>query len=76
MAYFSSGTEGMDYVDAHCDDCAHYPGCTVLLAHELYNYEECNKPDSILHLLIPRSEDKLRNEACTMHHKRVEGDCP
>jgi hypothetical protein len=74
MAYFSNGIEAMDYASWHCDDCVHYPGCSVLLAHELYNYDECNKPDSILHLLIPRSEDKLCNEDCTMWHKRVKGD--
>jgi len=42
------------------------PGCTVWLAHELHNYEECNNENSILHLLIPRTKDGLGNEQCTM----------
>jgi hypothetical protein len=32
----------------------------------IHNYEECNKKDSILHLLIPRSSDGPWNDKCTM----------
>jgi hypothetical protein len=42
------------------------PGCPVWLAHLLYNYDECNKDESILHLLIPRTPDGLGNEQCSM----------
>ena len=71
MGYFSNGTEGMDYAGQYCDNCIHQPidpndgGCPVLLAHYLHNYEECNNPDSILHILIPRDEQGY-NEKCKM----------
>lgn len=71
MGYFSNGSEGMDYESQYCDKCQHQDGpCTVWLAHMLHNYEECNKPDSILHLLIPQTEDKLGNKQCTMFHPK------
>lgn len=70
MGYFSNGTEGMEYEAAYCDRCLHQqpdgPGCTVWLAHMLYNYDECNEEESILHLLIPRTKDGLGNKECTM----------
>lgn len=34
--------------------------------HLMHNYQECNKPESFLHVLIPRSKDKLGNEQCAM----------
>ena len=40
--------------------------CPVLLLHYVHNYKECNKAESFLHVLIPRSEDKLGNEQCRM----------
>jgi len=71
MGYFSNGTAGMDYAARYCDKCQHQgppdgPGCSVWLAHELYNYDECNNKNSILHILIPRTKDGLGNEQCTM----------
>ncbi len=66
MGYFSNGTEGMEYQTEYCDKCAHmHPehGCPCDDAHELWNYEECNKKDSILHKMIPRNKD-ARNEKC------------
>ena len=70
MGYFSNGTEGMLYEDDFCSRCVHQKpddgGCAVWLAHMLYNYRDCNDENSILHLLIPRSKDKLSNEKCTM----------
>jgi len=72
MGYFSNGTEGMMYEEAFCNRCLHQgggekgPWCTVWLLHELYNSDECNKPESFLHVLIPRSKDGLSNEQCTM----------
>lgn len=66
MGYFSNGTEGMDYEAQWCDHCLHRDGCAVWMAHTLYNYKECNNPDSILHILIPLTEDGLGNERCTM----------
>lgn len=66
MGYFSNGTEGDQYEWHYCVRCIHYPTCAVWDAHLLYNYEECNKEESILHILIPRGEDGLGNEECTM----------
>lgn len=75
MAYFSSGTEGLDYEARWCVRCVHAASetktCAVLTAHGLYNYEGCNNPDSILHLLIPRSKDGLSNEQCRMFLLKV-----
>ena len=76
MGYFSNGSEGDSYESAVCSNCAHQngpdgkSGCAVWLAHMLHNYDECNKEDSILHLLIPITKDGLRNEDCTMFHAK------
>ena len=71
MGYFSNGTEGLDYAAKFCDRCQHQgpedgPGCAVWEAHMLYNYKQCNDPNSVLHLLIPREAGGLRNGACRM----------
>lgn len=67
MGYFSNGSEGMDYELNYCDKCVHQnPHCAVWEAHVLRNYEDCNRPESILHMLIPRSKDGLSNEQCRM----------
>ena len=67
MAYFANGTEGALYEEQWCDRCLHQGNtCAVWLAHMVHNYDECNKPDSILHLLIPRSVDGMSNERCRM----------
>ncbi len=72
MGYFSNGTEGMIYEDRYCSRCIHQDGhdgaggCAVWLAQIMANYEECNNPDSVLHILIPRSKDGLENEQCRM----------
>jgi len=65
MGYFSNGTEGLSYEEDYCFHCIHDPDeCAVLLAHDIYNYKDCNKKDSILHILIPR--DGLCNGKCKM----------
>lgn len=75
MGYFSNGSEGEGYEEEYCSRCEHQDGCAVWLAHMLYNYDECNKENSILHLLIPRSKDHLGNERCSMFiEKRASGD--
>ena len=72
MGYFSNGTEGMMYEEEYCSKCAHQPDidngldCAVLEAHAIYNYKECNNPDSILHILIPRNDDDCYNGKCKM----------
>jgi hypothetical protein len=67
MGYFSNGTEGESYQADYCSRCVvHERGCAVWFLHMMHNYEECNKEASFLHVLIPRSKDKLGNERCTM----------
>lgn len=68
MGYFSSGSEGMDYEARYCERCIHYnehDGCPVMRLHFEHNYEECDKPDSFLHALIPMDSDR-NNQQCTM----------
>ena len=67
MGYFSNGSEGDAYENAYCSKCVHQVDCTVLLAHMIHNYEECNKKESILHILIPRDERGV-NGKCTMFY--------
>lgn len=68
MGYFSNGTEHEMYAAQYCVRCRHYDdgGCPVIMAHMVYNYEECNKPDSILHMLIPRAKEGAWNDQCRM----------
>ena len=42
-----------------------------MLAHMLYNYDECENDKSILHLLIPQSSSGLDNEQCTMFIEKL-----
>jgi len=73
MGYFSNGTEGELYHEVYCDHCIHDENgdCVVWAAHLDFNYDECNKPDSILHMLIPRSKGG-GNEKCEMFIRREE----
>ncbi len=67
MGYFANGTEGELYEAQWCERCVHYGdsfGCEVLNLHMQFNYDECNKADSMLHKLIPR--DGITNEKCRM----------
>lgn len=68
----------MDYQARYCQKCVHdvKQDCAVWLAHLLANYNECNNPDSTLHLLIPRSKDGLYNEKCKMFIPRESCDTP
>lgn len=74
MGYFSNGSEGMDYQDRYCSRCVHCDGCPVWGAHLAFSYKECNNPDSILHMLIPRRKDGLGNERCRMFRPVAETD--
>jgi len=69
VGYFPNGTAGDFYEAKYCARCIHdndEEGCAVMMAHALHNYEECNKPDSILHMLIPRIKGDVGNEQCKM----------
>ena len=73
MGYFSNGTEGLAYRESFCERCINWrdlddgrgPGCPVIDAHVVHNYDECNNTDSILHMLIPRDESGENGE-CLM----------
>lgn len=65
MGYFPNGCAGDAYEAKYCNRCVHQDGCAVMLAHLLHNYEDCNKPESVLHLLIPRSKNGW-NQKCAM----------
>jgi len=65
VGYFPNGISGLMYEERYCSKCVHESGCAVMEAHELYNYEECNNEESILHLLIPRDENG-HNRQCAM----------
>jgi hypothetical protein len=67
MGYFSNGTEGDMYREAYCDKCKWDKDqkCPIWFAHGLYNYKDCNNPDSILHMLIPkRKAPEFGNGEC------------
>ena len=68
MGYFSNGCDGRYYQAKYCNNCAHdiNGDCPVWLAHLIHNYDECNKEDSILHMLIPRL-DTGWNGKCKMY---------
>lgn len=76
MGYFSNGTEGAMYEEEYCVHCVHdiNGDCPVLLAHLIYNYDHCNKEDSILHMLIPRVKGPPYNEKCKMFYPKKESD--
>lgn len=72
MGYFSNRSEGDSYHAALCQRCVHWPddesegGCVIWMLHLIHNYDECNNPDSMLHVLIPRTEDNLHNKQCEL----------
>lgn len=69
MGYFPNSSSGECYVAEYCSRCIHGKNdsemCAVMLAHIIFNYDECNNKGSILHLLIPRSKDG-GNDQCAM----------
>ena len=74
MGCFSNGSEGRSYEAYYCARCVHMSadyGCPCWDAHQLWNYEECNNPDSILHKMIPRTADGLRNEQCLFFREKL-----
>ena len=71
MGYFSNGTEGSLYQEQYCSRCVHdeHNDCPVWLVHMLYNYEDADNPDSILHILIPLDKNG-NNEQCKLFVKK------
>lgn len=80
MAYFSNGTEGMDYESRYCDRCVHQGKCMVWFVHLHWNYAQLDdtpagkEVKAILNNLIPRSQDGLDNGECSMFHERTEAE--
>jgi hypothetical protein len=76
VGYFSNGTEGLMYEERYCSRCIHYgdaegPGCPVMNLHWLHNYDEANNDASMLHVLIPRTEEG-ENQQCAMFVEQPE----
>ena len=81
MAYFSNGSEGMDYEYQFCHKCVHYgdddgPGCPVMGAHMIFNSDQIDSTGehneepaksihTILNMLIPAREDGFADQ-CSM----------
>lgn len=75
MAYFSNGTEGMDWETTNCGLCIHNSedeGCPIWAVHQLFNYDQCNKGKTgkaikeILETLIPTQDGGLFAGPCPM----------
>jgi hypothetical protein len=63
VGYFPNGTSAEIFYERHCSKCHHdiNQDCPVFAAHLVFNYDDCNKEHSILHMLIPHdcSECKM-----------------
>ena len=78
MGYFSNGTEGMMYEEEYCDNFVHRleeSECPILQAHMMWNYEECNKKDSILHKIIPKITVKGKDKNGVEFEVPTNGEC-
>ena len=78
MGYFSNGIEGDMYEEEYCHHCIHYHeeySCPVLEAHAIWNYDECNKPDSILHKIIPKIIVKGVDKNGVPYEVPTNGEC-
>lgn len=80
MAYFSNGTEGLDYQERYCFRCQHWDervGCPIWLAHELFAYQLCNSKEpgkEILDLLIPEKDGFA--DRCALFLQKPPTDAP
>lgn len=75
MGYFPNGTSGEAYHEHFCSRCINEDAkverwCPIWNWHLMDNYAECNKPDSYLHKLIPRTNGDLENGQCVMFVER------
>jgi hypothetical protein len=76
MGYFANNSAWDAYDGKYCAHCLHNPEteddppCAIVEAHMLLNYDECNKKDSILHMLIPR-DSEAGNQQCRMFMGRA-----
>lgn len=89
MGYFSNATEHDLWSIENCNKCENNytldpespdyhtaKNCPIQYAHLIKNYDDCNNPESILHLFIPRSKDGCGNEQCAffIQAQKKEGD--
>lgn len=72
MAYFSNGTEGMDFEAMVCVNCRHSicdedGQCPIMLIHQMFNYEQWGNArlNQVLEILIPRDTDGFSRK-CSM----------
>jgi deoxyribodipyrimidine photolyase-like uncharacterized protein len=79
MAYFSNGTEGMNYESQYCDHCIHFKerdssgsqSCPIWDLHFEFNYDQHRKTKTgkaiarFLSSLIPMNKDGFADE-CSM----------
>jgi hypothetical protein len=86
MGYFANGSEGISYMEqwcSHCSNCGddkYEFGCSVWDLHTLFQGDRDSSPDGgpvgrTLDALIPRTEDGLGNERCTMFREVSDGAC-
>jgi len=87
MAYFSNGSEGMDYEGHWCcrcvnqreDDLGH--GCRVWDLHMIGNYDQCKDTEigklwkTVLSHFIPMREDGLFADKCRMFIEKPDAGC-
>ena len=76
MGYFPNGTDGEIWTEDNCRHCVHSTeegDCPVLLAHELYNYDQIGKHDleMVLGILIPRKAGGVGNKECAMRYEET-----
>ena len=74
MGYFSSGSEAEEFEDTVCIDCVRHGDCPVWSMHMIYNYDECNNKDSLLHKMIPVDEDTFCRSCNFFKCKEVAND--
>ena len=78
MGYFANGTEGDFYYDKYCIRCVHMledHSCPCSDTHLLWDYDECNNKDSILHKMIPIDKHSGNQQCIFFKTKRKEAKC-
>jgi len=90
MAYFSNGSEGMQYQSKYCDHCINWRedpdvpkswGCPIIDLHMDGNYDQCKDTPAgrfwkkVLEQFIPTGEDHFAKQ-CRMFLKKPCADIP
>lgn len=76
MGYFPNGMSAYGYQEQYCLKCVNWrdngsgsEGCPIMDLHALHGYEDCNKPESMLHFLIPKETME-----CSMYQAQSQDD--